>query len=56
MSLRPRLSALIVSALGVIGVGAWAAAQGTPSPRRGLTAHKTKQAVDIARESLVELR
>ncbi len=56
MSLRPRLSALIVSALGLIGVGAWAAAQGTPSPRPGLTAQQTRQAVDIARESLAELR
>lgn len=56
MSFRPRLSALIVSALGVIGVGAWAAAQGTPSPRPGLTAQQTRQAVDIARESLAELR
>jgi len=56
MSLRPRLSALIVSALGAIGVGAWAAAQGTPSPRPGLTARQTRQAVDIARESLLELR
>ena len=56
MSPRPRLSALIVSALGVIGVGAWAAAQGTPGPRPGLTAQQTRQAVDIARESLAELR
>jgi len=56
MSLRPRLTALIVAALGVIGVGAWAAAQGTPSPRPGLTAQQTRQAVNIARESLVELR
>jgi hypothetical protein len=56
MSPRPRLSALIASALGVIGVGAWAAALGTPSPRPGLTAQQTKQAVDIARESLVEIR
>jgi len=56
MSPRPRLSALIVSALGVIGVGAWVAAQGTPSPCPGLTAQQTRQAVDIARESSVELR
>jgi len=58
MSRRPRRSALalIISALGVIGLGAWAAAQGTPSPRPGLTAQQTKQAVAIARESLVELR
>ena len=56
MSLRPRVSALIASALGVIGVGAWAAAQGTPSPRPGLTAQQTRQAVDIARENLLELR
>ena len=56
MSPRPRVSALIVSALGVIGAGAWAAAQGTPSPRPGLTAQQTRQAVAIARAGLVELR
>ncbi len=56
MSPRPRVSALIATALGVIGVGAWAAAQGTPSPRPGLSAQQTKQAIEIARESMVELR
>ena len=56
MSPRPRLSALIAAALGLIGIGAWAAAQGTPGPRPGLTAQQTRQAVDIARESLAELR
>ena len=57
MSLRPRLSALIVSASGVIGIGARATAQGTPSPRPGLTSEaRPGKRVGIARESLVELR
>jgi hypothetical protein len=56
MSHRPRLSALAVSALGLIGFVAWAPAQGTPSPRPGLTAQQTKQAEEIAREGMVELR
>ena len=56
MSFPQRVPTLIVSALGVIGAGAWGLAQGTPSPRPGLTAQQTKQAVDIARESLVEIR
>ncbi len=56
MSPQTRVPVVIASALGVIGVGAWAAAQGTSSPRPGLTAQQTRQAVDIARESLRELR
>ncbi len=48
--------AVIVSAVVWIGVGAWAGAQGTPSPRPGLTAQQAKQAVEIAREAMVELR
>ena len=56
MSRRLRVFALIASALGVISAGAWAVAQGTPSPRAGLTAQQTKQAVEIAREGLAELR
>ena len=56
MSRRPRVAALIASALAVIGAEAWAAAQGTPTPRPGLTAQQTKQAVEIAREGMIELR
>ncbi len=56
MSRKLRVFALIVSALGVVSAGAWAVAQGTPTPRPGLTAQQTGEAVKIARTGLVELR
>jgi hypothetical protein len=56
MTLPTRVSALFYAALGVVGLAAWAAAQGTSAPRPGLSAQQTKRAVDIVRESLLEQR
>jgi len=40
----------------MIALGTWAPGQGTPSPRPGLSLEQTKQAVEIARGAMVELR
>jgi hypothetical protein len=56
MSSRNRLLVLIISALGWIGLGAWASAQGTPSPRPGLTAQQTKEAVRAVQQVWEKLR
>jgi len=56
--MRPHARVLVLgaSALGTIALGTWALAQGTPSPRPGLSFEQTKQAVEIARGAMVELR
>jgi hypothetical protein len=51
-----RAIVLGASAVGTIAAGTWAVAQGTPSPRPGLSLEQTKQAVEIARGAMVELR
>jgi Cu2+-containing amine oxidase len=56
MSPGRRATAPALSALCLIAAGTWAGAQGTQSPRPGLTAQQTKQAVEIARGAMVELR
>jgi hypothetical protein len=56
--MRPYATAIVLGAcaLGTIALGTWAVAQGTPSPRPGLSFEQTKQAVEIARGAMVELR
>jgi hypothetical protein len=44
------------TSLGTIAMGTWSVAQGTPSPRPGLSLEQTKQAVEVARGAMVELR
>jgi hypothetical protein len=56
MSLGPRAAALLLTALGMIALARWADAQGTPSPRPGLTAQQTKEAIEISRGAMAELR
>src|SRR4051812_46022069 len=48
MSLGPRAANLVITALGTIVLARWADAQGTPSPRPGLTAQQTKEAIEIS--------
>lgn len=56
--MRRHASVLVLwaSAFATMLTGMWAAAQGTPSPRPGLSFDQTKQAVEIARGAMVELR
>ncbi len=56
MHLGAKSSSRIVSALAVVGMASWALAQGTPTPRPGLTAQQTKDAVELVRPTLTELR
>jgi hypothetical protein len=56
MSLGPRAATLVLAALGAIALARWADAQGTPAPRPGLTAQQTKEAVEISRGAMAELR
>jgi len=56
MSLGPRAATLVLTALGTIALARWADAQGTPSPRPGLTAQQTKEAIEISRGAMAELR
>lgn len=56
MSLGPRAATLVLTALGTIVLARWALAQGTPSPRPGLTAQQTKEAIEISRGAMAELR
>jgi hypothetical protein len=56
MSLGPRAATLVLTALGTIALARWADAQGTPNPRPGLTAQQTKEAIEISRGAMAELR
>jgi hypothetical protein len=56
MSVGLKGQALLTTALAVVGAATWAEAQGTPPPRPGLTAQQTKEAVEVARGTLTELR
>jgi hypothetical protein len=56
MSLGPRAATVVLTALGTIALARWADAQGTPSPRPGLTAQQTKEAIQISRGAMAELR
>jgi hypothetical protein len=56
MSPLSSLPVATLSAVGWIAALAWAGTQGTPGPRLGLTAQQTQQAVDVARQAMLELR
>src|SRR4029077_17161033 len=56
MSLGPRAAALVLTALATVALARWAPAQGTPAPRPGLTAQQTKEAIEISRGAMAELR
>jgi hypothetical protein len=56
MQPRAKVSGTIISALAVVSLASLALAQVTPAPRPGLTAQQTKEAVELARPTLTELR
>src|SRR4051812_8661497 len=56
MSLGSRAATLVLAALGTVALARWADAQGTPTPRPGLTAQQTKEAIEISRGAMAELR
>jgi hypothetical protein len=56
MSLGPRAATLVLTALGTIVLARWALAQGAQTPRPGLTAQQTKEAIEISRGAMAELR
>jgi hypothetical protein len=56
MRLGTKAPGAITSALAILGLGSWALAQSTQTLRPGLTAQQTREAVELVRPTLTELR